>query len=132
MYILLLINIGKYKMSKYVKTVTINYEKAEGNFQKGQLGKDKNNNLYRLQGVNEKTGENIWLRVSSFDHVNQKHEAPFKDETKCKAAARKAKRFIRGTVKTPRPSSRFDWGKSSHGVFYNNFQPSEGYNRMRG
>ena len=33
-------------MSKYVKTVAINYEKAEGKYQKGQLGKDKNNNLY--------------------------------------------------------------------------------------
>ena len=44
MYILLLIKYRKYKMSKYVKTVAINYEKAEGKYQKGQLGKDKNNN----------------------------------------------------------------------------------------
>lgn len=124
MYILLLINIGKYKM-KYVKSIDLQTEGQARKYQKGQTAKDKFNNLYVLQGIG-KDGLNVWLLVRVYQQLTNSYR--FNDNAN---DLRRAKRSLR-KVFAPRPDSKFNWGKSSKGTFYNNFQQSEGYGRIRG
>ena len=122
-------------MSKFIKAVEIKLGACEGTFKKGQTGKDEFNNLYVFQGIG-KDGSNVWLNTMSFNSITGKYKERFCRKTgKSKQGLvndmRRARAALR-KIQTHRPNSRFDWGKSSENVFYNNFQQSEGYGKIRG
>ena len=96
---------------------------SEGKYQKGQTAKDKFNNLHVFQGIG-KDGSNVWLLVRVYQQLTNSYR--FNDNAN---DLRRAKRSLRKAF-APRPDSKFNWGKSSQGVFYNNFQPSNGYNNI--
>jgi len=107
---------------KYVKSISLESQR-EGKYQKGQTAKDKFNNLHVFQGIG-KDGLNVWLLVRVYQHDLERYR--FNDNAN---DLRRAKRSLRKAF-APRPDSKFNWGKSSQGVFYNNFQPSNGYNNI--
>jgi len=109
---------------KYVKSISLETQ-SEGKYQKGQTAKDKFNNLHVFQGIG-KDGSNVWLLVRVYQHDLERYR--FNDNAN---DLRNAKRSLRKAF-APRPDSKFNWGKSSKGTFYNNFQQSEGYGRIRG
>ena len=100
---------------KYVKSIDLQTEGQSRKYQKGQTAKDKFNNLYILQGIG-KDGSNVWLLVRVYQQLTNSYR--FNDNAN---DLRRAKRSLRKV---------FNWGKSSQGVFYNNFQPSNGYNNI--
>ena len=110
--------------TKYLKSIDLQKEGQSKRYQKGQTAKDKFNNLYVLQGIG-KDGSNVWLLVRVYQQLTNSYR--FNDNAN---DLRRAKRSLR-KVFAPRPDSRFNWGKSSKGTFYNNFQQSEGYGRIR-
>ena len=110
---------------KFIKCIDLNSEGQARKYQKGQTAKDRFNNLHVLQGVG-KDGSNVWLLVRVYQHDQERYR--FNDNVRDLKRARSALR----KVQPHRPNSRFDWGKSSKGVFYNNFQQSNGYGRIRG
>lgn len=110
---------------KFVKSINLQTEGQARKYQKGQTAKDKFNNLYVLQGTG-KDGSNVWLLVRVYQHDLERYR--FNDNAN---DLRRARRSLR-KIERHRPSSRFDWGKSSKGTFYNNFQQSEGYGRIGG
>jgi len=120
-------------MSKFIKAVEIKCGECEGTFQKGQTGKDEFGNLYVFQGIG-KNSKNVWLHTMTCNLQTGKYKERFCRKTgKSKQGLvndlRRARAALR-KVQTHRPNSRFDWGKSSKTVFYNNFQQSNGYGRI--
>jgi hypothetical protein len=109
---------------KFVKSINLQTEGQARKYQKGQTAKDKFNNLYVLQGIG-KDGSNVWLLVRVYQQLTNSYR--FNDNAN---DLRRAKRSLR-KVFAPRPDSKFNWGKSSKGTFYNNFQQSQGYGRIR-
>ena len=117
-----LINIGKYKM-KYVKTVKIRYGKAEGNYQIGQLGKDEGGNQYRYAGYSVRRTQGGFIRTNQWVDFRGVHKAKTLHDAKLEQF--EIQTFLklrkRGTGK-----------KDIQSIYYNNFQQSNGYGRIRG
>lgn len=83
-------------MSKYVKCIKIESGEATGNFQVGQAGRDRLNNLYRFKGKS-KSGVNVWLHVANFQHDTESFKwrygsIGFKNDLKRMRAALKDKK----------------------------------------
>ena len=114
-------------MSKFKKCVNISFENAEGNFQKGQAGKDKAGNLFRFKGVS-KQGVNSWLHVATLNQTTGKYKSRYfvpeealeaveanpelrpKLEQKTAGYAADLKR-MRAAIKDKKPASSFGRGK---------------------
>ena len=118
-------------MSKFKKCVNISFENAEGNFQKGQAGKDKAGNLFRFKGVS-KQGVNVWVHIATLDQTTGKYKYRYfvpeealeaveanpelrpKLEQKLKGYVGDLKR-MRAALKDKKPTSSFGRGKFDFG-----------------
>tara|TARA_X000001382_G_scaffold1347_2_gene1649 strand:+ start:517 stop:852 length:336 start_codon:yes stop_codon:yes gene_type:complete len=110
---------------KYVKSIDLLKEGQTKKYQKGQTAKDKFNNLYVLQGIG-KDGSNVWLLVRVYQHDLERYR--FNDNSN---DLRRARRSLRKIEKLQSSFSN-EIKKDIRGQFYNNFQQSNGYGRIRG
>ena len=67
---------------KFQKTVEIKYGTAEGNFQRGQYGKDEHGQSFRYYGKDIKHGNNVWLLVEYFNYYNEAEKKSFQNRLK--------------------------------------------------
>lgn len=83
---------------KFQKTIEIKFGTAEGDFQRGQYGKDEHGQSFRYYGKDIKHGNNVWLLVESFNYYDEGERVAFQTRFK------KVKRMVRRTAIKPTPN----------------------------